>query len=64
MRYGLRNANAPLVRDTLRLVDALLRRDLDAGPSLLIFFCRAGFYCAVDTQRIKGFGDENQEIMV
>ncbi|WP_126455000.1 glycoside hydrolase family 15 protein [Sulfuriflexus mobilis] len=32
VRYGLRDANAPLVRDTLQLVDALLRKELPTGP--------------------------------
>jgi len=31
VRYGLRQANAPLVRDTLKLVDALLRREMPPG---------------------------------
>lgn len=31
VRYGLRDANAPLVRDTLQLVDALLRKELPQG---------------------------------
>jgi len=33
VRYGLRDANAPLVRDSVKLVDALLRRDLPQGPA-------------------------------
>ena len=33
VRYGLRAPDAPLVRGTVTLVDALLRRDLRAGPS-------------------------------
>jgi glucoamylase len=32
VRYGLRDPEAPLVRDTLTLVDALLRKDLPQGP--------------------------------
>jgi len=32
VRYGLRDANAPLVRDSVKLVDALLRKDLPQGP--------------------------------
>jgi glucoamylase len=32
VRYGLRDADAPLVRDTLQLVDTLLRKDLPQGP--------------------------------
>jgi glucoamylase len=33
VRYGLRAPDAPLVRGTMTLVDALLRRDLPGGPS-------------------------------
>ena len=32
VRYGLREYNDPLVRDTLKLVDELLRVELDQGP--------------------------------
>jgi glucoamylase len=32
VRYGLRTADHPMVRDTLKLVDALLRVDLPQGP--------------------------------
>jgi glucoamylase len=32
VRYGLRDANEPLVRDTLKLVDELLRVELPQGP--------------------------------
>ncbi len=32
VRYGLRDPNDPLVRDTLKLVDTLLRVDLPQGP--------------------------------
>ncbi len=32
VRYGLRDANDPLVRDTLKLVDKLLRVELPQGP--------------------------------
>jgi glucoamylase len=33
VRYGLRDANAALVRDSVKLVDALLRKDLPQGPA-------------------------------
>jgi glucoamylase len=33
VRYGLRTPDTPLVRDTLKLVDALLRKDLSQGPA-------------------------------
>ena len=33
VRYGLRRAEDPLVRDTLKVVDALLKADLPSGPS-------------------------------
>jgi len=32
VRYGLRTADTPLVRDTLKLVDAMLRKELPQGP--------------------------------
>jgi len=31
VRYGLRQANTPLVRDTVKLVDALLRKEMPPG---------------------------------
>ena len=33
VRYGLRDPNAPLMRDSVKLVDALLRIELPQGPS-------------------------------
>lgn len=33
VRYGLRTPDQPLIKDTLKLVDALLRVDLPQGPS-------------------------------